>query len=201
MEPVAISSLKGRPATPPAPAQPKVSRAKAKLLKEIAGYDYYGAVVDKFASNDWIVSRPPRGGPVDLIATKEIVRGVKKNTITKRYLHVKIFAKDAPQTGVNDFVQNAMTNLADPIVAVVSLAKNKDDGTLRASIAFHDANTRRSVKITQSERAAAPIEEAAPVDAKPRVRVVRPKKEKVVVAAAESDALFASNPIDDDVWG
>ena len=186
-------SLKGRPATPPPPAQPKVSRAKAKLLKEIAGYDYYGAVVDKFATNDWIISRPPRGGPVDLIATKETVKGVKKNTIIKRYLHVKIFAKDAPQVGVNDFVQNAMTNMADPVVAVVSVARNKDDGTLRATVVFHDANTGRSVKIT------APREGEAKEPAAPRVRIAKPKKGAAAPEAPVAEA--AGNADDDEVWG
>lgn len=92
---------------------------------------------------------PLRSAPVDIIAKKDVTVDGRRRT---RFHFVQVVPAEAKDTGKfigvqrNEFVQNALSNQAEPIHANIS-AERKRDGTQKIKCVLLNVNTAAGVRI------------------------------------------------------
>lgn len=105
-------------------------------------------VRNKYTLSGWTVITPPKGGPVDLIASR---------MGKLHYVRVKPIERgDEPKyhgEAKNDFIQNAMSNTAIPVFATVHAARSPTAAkTVPVRITFENVNLATSVIVSRATK-------------------------------------------------
>jgi hypothetical protein len=111
------------------------SAGKQPELKPPSMQDLINEIDSKYKSKSWVTILP-KSGPNDIVAQK-----VSAGKLRSKYHFVQL----APGRDVNNFIQNAFSNGATPVLASVKISKR--DNEYKYTVGFTDANTKNKIII------------------------------------------------------